>query len=255
MSALSAVIITRDEAHNIVACLQSVKAVCADVVVVDTGSTDATVALAEEQGAKVESIDWPGYSAAKNFANSLAANDWILSIDADERVSPELAQSLIALQPQAQHVYLLDRFTNYCGHWVRYCGWYPEWKARIFDRRSIQWQGDFVHEALAIPPDYQQERLDGKLYHYSYYTADEHYQRLDRYAQLAAQQMHANGKNISPLRPAVSAAARFLTTYFIKQGWRDGPTGLAISRRAALEVYKKYSGLLRMNRLGKQNSQ
>ncbi len=244
---ISAVIITKDEARNIEECLRSLAPVCDDIVVLDTGSTDSTCELAKQCGARVESIEWRGYSASKNHANSLACNDWVLSIDADERLSEELADSLRALKPQQNTVYQLDRFTNYCGHWVRFSGWYPEWKARLFDRRDIAWEGDFVHEALAIPAKISQQKLQGKLLHYSYYSVDEHVQRLQRYAELSAQQMHARGKKVSAVRPAVSAAFRFFSTLVLRQGWRDGWAGWQISRLGAKEVYIKYKRLRSLN--------
>ncbi|MEM8500083.1 MAG: glycosyltransferase family 2 protein, partial [Pseudomonadota bacterium] len=209
---ISAVIITRDEARNIKDCIQSLASICDDIVVLDTGSNDKTCEIAKQCGARVESIEWRGYTASKNHANGLAVNDWVLSIDADERLSDELAHSIGTLKPQPNTVYQLDRFTNYCGHWVRFCGWYPEWKARLFDRREIVWQGDYVHEALEIPNRFKQQKLEGKLLHFSYYSVEEHVQRLQRYAELSAQQMHARGKRVSRLRPTVSAAWRFFST-------------------------------------------
>ncbi len=240
---ISAVIITKDEERNIEDCLQSLASVCDDIVVLDTGSKDKTCEIAKRCGARVESIEWLGYTASKNHANSLAANDWVLSIDADERLSKELAESISILQPRPNTVYQLDRFTNYCGHWVRFSGWYPEWKARLFDRREIAWQGDYVHEALAIPSTFTQQKLPGKLLHFSYYSVEEHVQRLQRYAELSAQQMHARGKRVSSLRPAVSAMFRFFSTLVLRQGWRDGWAGWQISRLGAREVYIKYRRL------------
>ncbi|MFK7730376.1 MAG: glycosyltransferase family 2 protein [Pseudomonadales bacterium] len=240
---ISAVIITKDEARNIEDCLQSLASVCDDILVLDTGSSDNTCELARDCGARVENIEWRGYSASKNHANSLAKNDWVLSIDADERLSEELANSIRTLEPKANTVYQLDRFTNYCGHWVRFSGWYPEWKARLFDRREIAWQGEFVHEALDIPAKVAQQKLQGKLLHYSYYSVEEHVQRLQRYAELSAQQMYARGKRVSIFRPAVSAAFRFFSTLVLRQGWRDGWAGRQISLLGAREVYIKYTKL------------
>lgn len=240
---ISAVIITRDEARNIEDCLRSLASVCEDIVVLDTGSKDNTRDIARRCGARVESIEWQGYTASKNHANSLASNDWVLSIDADERLSEELADSIRSLEPQPNTVYQLDRFTNYCGHWVRFSGWYPEWKARLFDRREIAWQGEFVHEALKLPAEVTQQKLQGKLLHFSYYSVEEHVERLQRYAELSAQQMHARGKRVSRLRPVVSAAFRFFSTLVLRQGWRDGWAGWQICRLGAREVYLKYKRL------------
>ena len=240
---ISAVIITLNEQRNIVDCVNSLRPLCDDIIVADTGSTDATCDLAREAGARIERIEWRGYAESKNLANDFAVNDWVLSLDADERLSDELVESLRQLTPTEQTVYLLDRFTNYCGHWVRYSGWYPEWKARLFNRKYVSWQGEYVHEALAIPDSYQQRKLPGKLYHYSYYTVEEHRDRLRRYADLSAQKMLANGKRVSWLRPWISSGFRFVSTYLLRQGIRDGQAGWRISCLGAREVFLKYRRL------------
>jgi glycosyltransferase involved in cell wall biosynthesis len=240
MPGLSAVIITKNESSNIEACLRPLLQVADEVLVIDSHSTDNTRALATNLGGKVIETDWLGYSATKNFGNAQAANDWILSIDADERLSAELIQTLQAFTPEPGHVYLLDRFTNYCGTWVRYSGWYPDWKVRIFDRREVQWQGDFVHETLHLPAHLKKVRLSGKLEHYSYKTDQDHWDRMERYARLAAREMVEREKKISPLRPFLSAVGRFFRTFFLKSGWRDGTVGWKLSIRNAWLAYRKY---------------
>ncbi|MCB0643602.1 MAG: glycosyltransferase family 2 protein, partial [Phaeodactylibacter sp.] len=151
-----------------------------------------------------------------------------------------LIDSLRQLQLQENTVYALDRFTNYCGTWVRHSGWYPDWKVRLFDRRRVQWQGDFVHETLLIPAEFKEVRLFGKLLHYSYRSSEDHWQRIERYARLSAEKLFHRGKKPSPVKKYVSPAARFLRTFFLKKGFLDGKVGWRLSRRNAYMVRRKY---------------
>lgn len=240
---ISAVVITLNEASNIEACVKALRQVTDDVVIVDAYSADGTPALAEALGARVVQTEWVGYSHNKNLGNQAARHDWILSIDADEALSEELIQSLKALQPQAGAVYELDRLTNYCGKWIRHSGWYPDWKVRLFDRREVRWQGDYVHETLAVPKGFRTVRLKGKLLHYSYKTRSDHWQRIERYAALAAQEMHARGKRATWVKLYLSPAMRFLRTLLLNQAFLDGWAGWVISWSGARLVYRKYRKL------------
>lgn len=240
---ISAVVITLNEASNIEACVKALRQVTDDVVIVDAYSADGTPALAEALGARVVQTEWVGYSHNKNLGNQAARHDWILSIDADEALSEELIQSLKALQPQAGAVYELDRLTNYCGKWIRHSGWYPDWKVRLFDRREVRWQGDYVHETLAVPKGFRTVRLKGKLLHYSYKTRSDHWQRIERYAELSAQEMHARGKRATWLKLYLSPAMRFLRTLLLNLAFLDGWAGWVISWSGARLVYRKYRKL------------
>jgi glycosyltransferase involved in cell wall biosynthesis len=240
MIPLTAVIITKNEEANIRACLEPLLELAAEVLVVDSGSTDATVAIAREMGAKVIETQWKGYSATKNFGNSQAKHDWILSIDADEVVSDELKASLLELSPERGTTYALDRLTNYCGTWIRHSGWYPEWKIRLFHREDQYWTGEFVHEILFLPPEIKVRRLTGKLYHYSYKNSEDHLARIERYARLSAAKLHAKGKKTTFVKQWLSPGARFFRTFFLKKGFLDGKAGWTISIRNAWLVYRKY---------------
>ncbi len=243
MSKISAVIITKNEAHNIAKCLSALKAVADDILVVDSFSTDKTKAIAEENGARVIQKEWEGYAKAKNFANSKAYHDWILSVDADEILSNELIQQIQAIRLTTGTVYSLDRINNFCGQWIKHSGWYPDWKIRLFDRNEVYWVGAYVHEKLKHPVNYKIERLSGKLYHYSYATLEDHRKRIETYSQLAAEDMYANGKNASFVKMYLSPVSRFLKTLFLKRAFLDGKNGWIISRRNALLVYLKYKKL------------
>lgn len=242
----SAVVIARDEADNIRPCLEALLQVTTQIWVVDSGSLDGTPEIARSLGARVHATEWLGYSATKNLGNSLPSTDWILSIDADEVLSPGLILSLQAWTPEAGKVYALDRLTNYCGHWVRHSGWYPDWKVRLFDRRTTRWEGDFLHEKLAFPPGTEVVRLSGKLLHYSYKSSDDHWRRMERYARLAAEEMLARGKKPGWWKRALSPAFRFFRTLILKSAWRDGRTGWTIAWRNAWLVRRKYQILREM---------
>lgn len=243
----SAVVITFNEAGNIEACLRALLQVTGDIVVVDAFSTDGTPALAESLGARVIQTEWKGYSQNKNLGNQAARFEWILSIDADEVLSEELIQTLNELDPRSGVVYALDRLTNYCGKWIRHSGWYPDWKVRLFDRRQVGWKGDFVHETLAIPEGFHTIRLKGKLLHYSYKTEEDHRQRTDRYAALAAKDLHARGKRATFVKIWLSPAFRFLRTLVFNLAFLDGKEGWRISLSGARLVHRKYRLLRDIN--------
>ncbi len=240
---ISAVIITHNESENIRACITSLQAVADEIVVVDAFSDDATVDICVEMGVRVVQRKWQGYSANKNHGNEHASNDWILSIDADEVLSEELIENIKKLQPQKGKVYSLDRISNFCGQWIRYSGWYPDWKIRIFNRTEVHWEGDYVHEHLQIPSHFVEQKLSGKLWHYSYKSMEDHLQRIERYSDLAAQELFAGNKRPSPLRRMLSPYARFWNTFFFKLGFLDGRNGYIISKRNDLMVRKKYHKL------------
>ena len=237
---LSIVVITRNEADNIERCLNALRQVSDDIVVVDAFSEDGTPDLARELGARVIQKTWEGYSQNKNFGNQQARHDWILSIDADEALSEELIRTLQQHCPEPKTVYELDRLTNFCGKWIYHSGWYPEWKPRLFDRRAVSWQGDFVHETLDIPPGFRRVRLKGKLLHYSYKNDKDHLQRLEHYAALAAQDLYARGKRSTLLKRWFAPVWRFLRTYIFQLGFLDGKAGWKISARGAWMVWRKY---------------
>ncbi len=240
MPKISAVIITKNEAVNIVRCLPSLQAVVDEIVVIDAFSTDETVKIARELGAKVVQTKWEGYSQNKNYGNQLAKHDWILSIDADEVLSPELAHSIRALKLEENHLYSINRLNNYCGQWIKYCSWHPDWNNRLFHRKTAKWKGDFVHEKLTFLSVTKIVRLEGLLYHYSYQNSADHWQRIERYAQLSAQQLFQDGKKATFIKLWLAPFARFIRTYFIKMGFLDGKAGWTISVRTGYLVRRKY---------------
>lgn len=236
----SAVVITLNEASNIEACLDALRQVTDDIIVADSHSTDRTPELATAAGARLIPVDWQGYARTKNLANSHARHEWVLSIDADEVLSPELIRSLRRWKPIQNTVFSLDRLTNYCGQWVYHSGWYPEWKPRLFPRSAVAWHGAYVHETLSIPPGFKLQRLEGHLLHYSYTSEKDHLKRIEKYARLWAEQQLALGKRPGLLKRWFGPVARFAITYFLKQGWRDGRAGRRISYYESLMVKRRH---------------
>jgi glycosyltransferase involved in cell wall biosynthesis len=244
MQAISVVLITRNEAHNIVRCLRSVKGLCSDVVVVDAESTDDTVALATAEGARVVVRAWTDYSDQKNFANALALHPWILSLDADEELSATLRSAIERVcRTGLSGAYRVKRLTNYCGTWVRHGGWYPDSKVRLFHRDQARWEGSHVHETLALNAGTNMHELEGDLLHYSYPTLASHYERIERYSTLHARKLFAAGRKVTLIKRWASPVAKFIQGYFLQLGLLDGAAGWHIARLSARAVHLKYAKL------------
>jgi glycosyltransferase involved in cell wall biosynthesis len=237
----SAVIITWNEETNIGRCVDSLLPVVDEFIILDSFSTDQTLRILEEKGIKTVQRKWAGYSNAKNFANSLATGDFILSIDADEELSPQLRQSILAFkQNPPGEIGILNRLTNYCGQWIRHSGWYPEHKIRIFKKGSAEWQGD-IHEDIILQKQTQPTILTGDLYHYSYPTVESHLNKISRYAFLAAKRDFEHGKRYTFLSHAlIKPWFMFVRKYFFQQGFRDGFYGFVIAVISAFERFMRF---------------
>ena len=241
MSTLSAVIITLNEEKNIGRCVQSLQGIADEILVVDSFSGDATESICQSLGVKFVKHPWEGYVKQKQFANALASNDLVFSIDADEAVSPELAQSILKIKGMntSRKVFSMNRLMNYCGKWIRHGGWYPEYKIRIFDRRFVGWTGGQVHETLSIPDDFEVVRIDGDLYHYSYYSEAEFCRQTEKFAHLSAEDAIAREKKGSLFEAYFHCFWRFVRDYIFKTGFLDGKTGFRISLINAKSVFLK----------------
>jgi glycosyltransferase involved in cell wall biosynthesis len=239
---LTVTVITQNEASNIAAALDSVSW-ADEIIVVDSHSTDDTVAIARRYATRVEVRDWPGYSAQKNYAADIASNDWILSLDADERVTPALAAEITALLERAPRAsgYRIPRVSYYLGRWIRTTDWYPDQQLRLYDRRQGRWNGRRVHESVALPG--LCGRMQHELQHFPYRDISHHLATIDRYTTLAAEQWHAEGRRVGPLALAVHAAAAFLRNYVLRRGFRDGVPGLLISILNSYYVFLKHAKL------------
>lgn len=239
---LSVVIITKNEERNIDRCLKSVENIADEIVVVDSFSTDETENICKRYNVNFVQHEWQGYIQTKNYANSLASNNLIFSIDADEAVSPKLEKAILAIKKQSTDgkVFSMNRLMNYCGEWIRHGGWYPDTKVRIFDRRFVQWQGEKVHETLAIPQDFEEIKLDGDLLHYSFYSVEQHRRQNEHFAHLSAEEAIERGKKVGFLAPYTHSVWKFIRDYFFKGGFLDGRYGLIISKINSAGIFLKY---------------
>ena len=245
---ITATVITFNEEHNIAAALETL-AWADEIIVVDSESTDKTVEFARRFTDRVFVRPWPGYSAQKNFAAHQASNDWIFSLDADERVSAELSREIERIkggdQPETA-AFEMPRLTFYLGRWIKHSGWRPDCKLRLYDRNRAHWQGDYVHETLKV--DGSVQRLNGNILHYTVRDASEHHLRMDRYTTLGAKQSHAQGKRASLASLVLSPTVVFFRAYVLKLGFLDGVPGLAIARFAAHYEFLKNLKLWEMKR-------
>lgn len=244
---LSVTIITLNAAATLRQCLESV-AWADEIVVVDSGSTDATPAIATESAARVIHHDWPGYGAQKNFAVTQAAHDWILSIDADEWVSPALAQSIRALidTTPPHHVYACKRCNRFMGRWLRHGEGYPDVSLRLFDRRHAAWSTDVIHEQVMCATPIG--TLSGDLMHESETGLGAYLTKQNRYTSLQAAVLHQRGKRASLLQLLFSPLLRFVKFYFIRRGFMDGVPGLVHILIGCFNSFIKYAKLYELGR-------
>jgi glycosyltransferase involved in cell wall biosynthesis len=237
---ISATIITYNEERNITRAIESLR--CADeIVVVDSGSSDRTVELAEKLGARVMESAWPGYAKQKNFAAEQASHNWILSLDADESLSEALEAEIWHLKKNGPQfdAYTMPRLAQYLGKWIHHSGWYPDRKVRLYNRQKAEWIGDYVHESVLVNGTVG--HLDANLLHFTCDSLSEHMKTMDRYTTLAAEQLVAAGRTVSWGRLIFEPPWTFFRTYFLKLGFLDGVEGLAIANMAALYNFLKYA--------------
>ena len=239
---VTATVITRNESANLAAALESLRW-ADEIVVIDSESTDDTVAIARRYTDRVVVRPWPGYVAQKNFAAGQASHDWIFSLDADERVTPELAAEVRALlsEPPAAAGYRIPRVTFHCGRWIRSTDWYPDHQLRLYDRRRALWTGRHVHESVRA--DGPVARLRGEIQHYAYRDLAHHLQTMDRYTTLAARQMFEDGRRASWIDILVTPRLTFFRNYVLRGGFRDGMAGLVVSAMNAYYVGLKFAKL------------
>lgn len=245
---LSACIITFNEAERIEECLRSLS-FCDELVVVDAHSTDATRALAAGLGARVIERDWPGYRSQKQFAVDAARHEWVLCLDADERVSPELRAQITALRQRGfadAAGYSVPRITDYFGRFLRHGNAYPDRLVRLFDRRRGGWSGLEIHENTRVSGRIR--RLHGLLEHYPYRSLGEHLGRMQRYADLMARALHARGRRCGLLRVIVNPQWRFVRGYLLRLGFLDGWRGLVFALIESGYVRRKYLALYMLSR-------
>jgi glycosyltransferase involved in cell wall biosynthesis len=243
---ISATIITFNEQNNIARAIESLR--CFDeVVVVDSGSVDRTVEIAERLGARVIGHAWEGFAKQKNFAAEQARYDWIFSIDADESLSEALEGEIWQLRKSgpAYDAYTVPRLAQYLGRWILHSGWYPDRKIRLYDRRKGRWMGSYVHESVKV--DGTVGHLQSNLLHYTCDSLTQHMETMNRYTTLAAEQLVAEGVRIGWRHLLLDPPWTFFRTYVLQRGFLDGVEGLAIAYMAALYNFVKYAKARFMN--------
>lgn len=252
MQQLSVVIITYNEERNIRRCLESVKQIADEIVVVDSYSGDNTENICREYKVKFLKHTFEGHIQQKNYAIDQASFDWILSLDADEALSEELKQAIVGLREKTSYKgYRMNRLTNYCGKWVHHCGWYPDTKVRLVHKNYARWQGVNPHDRLDLIPSEAIGFLSGDILHYSYYTREDHLKQIEYFGNISAKELYHRGKRSNWLKILVKVAAQFFKSYFLKAGILDGKTGFTISRLSAYATYRKYIKLLNLQQLKK----
>lgn len=244
MKSLSAVIITHNEEENIGRCLESLKPVADEIIVVDSNSNDRTREICEQFKVRFYARAWEGYSSAKNFGNNLAEKEWILSIDADEALSDALQQSVRAFK-QSENTpmgaYIFSRLTNYCGHWVKHCGWYPDRKLRLWKKGTGQWEG-VLHEQVVFSAPPSIGTMSGDILHYSFPSIRHHVQVMNNFSDVASDDLVARGKKISVvLHLVLNPFYTFISKYFFNLGFLDGYYGFVICWLSAVANFLKYS--------------
>jgi glycosyltransferase involved in cell wall biosynthesis len=239
---ISGVIITYNEARNIARCLESLQVVCDEILVLDSFSTDSTAQICQSFGVRFEQNTFEGHIQQKNEALKRASHSWVLSLDADEALSPELRASILALKKEGPQKggFTFNRLTNYCGKWIHHSGWYPDTKLRLVTKADAKWGGINPHDQLLPSKELPLQHLKGDLLHYSYYTKADHFKQIAYFSEIAAKELHARGIKSSIPTIIMKVAAQFIKSYFIKLGFLDGAAGWYIAVRSAYATQQKY---------------
>lgn len=241
MPKLSVVIITLNEEKNIGRCLESVKTIADEILVVDSFSTDGTEKIVSKYNARFVQHAFVDYMDQHQFADQTASFDHILTLDADEELSDELIRSIQVVKKYWKcDAYFLNRMTNYCGKWIRHSGWYPDKKLRLYDRKKGKWIGRKVHERFTLIEGASTGHLKGDLKHYSFYTIEEHILQANKFSTLSAEALIENEKKIPRYYLIMKPAMKFFRNYFLKLGFMDGIYGFIICRITATETFYKY---------------
>ncbi|MBI9068891.1 MAG: glycosyltransferase family 2 protein [Salinivirgaceae bacterium] len=240
MKKLSAVIITLNEEKNIEKCIISIQDIADEIIVLDSFSTDATKEICQKYKVTFIEHEWRGYSGSKNLANSLASNNLVFCIDADEVVSQELLKSIQEVKntDAGDAYYVINRITNFCGSWIKHCGWYPDKIIRIWNKNDGEWKGD-IHEKLEFNKPLKKVLLHGDLHHFSFHTIEQHLDTINKFSGIAAKQKFKNGKKASLIRIVFKPFFKFLVLYFVKLGILDGYHGFIVCRNSAFSTYLK----------------
>lgn len=252
---LSIVIITKNEAHIIGNTLRSVEDISDDIIIVDSGSTDDTIAICKKYNTKIIQTKWEGYGANKNKGIEVAKNNWILSLDADETIDAELKKTIIQLRDLKENqVFKIKRKNFFCNKRIRYGVWAGDKPHRIFNRKLTKWNDSQVHEKLELPHDAKIITLKGYISHYTVDTLTEYINKTIDYARLNARQYHSQGKNAGFSKLYLGPMFNFIQHYFFRLGFLDGWEGYMIAKTNAWYTFLKYSFLRELNTVTNENS-
>ena len=249
---ISATIITFNEAQKVEKCLQSLVGVADEIIVVDSYSSDETASICAGYPVRFIKKTFDGYIAQKNYAVSQASHDYILSLDADEMLSEELKASILAVKAGwgDNDGYAFNRFNNYCGKWIHFCGWYPDRKIRLWDRRKAAWGGEDPHDKVELSSK-RVKRLRGDLLHFAYLTVDEHLRQMHRFAEIAAKAKYRNGKRpIFIIHVVLNPMFKFFRKYLLQLGFLDGYYGFVFCATTSALNFYKYLRLYEYHRSG-----
>lgn len=247
MRSISATVITRNEERNIEGALASLSW-CDEIVVVDSGSTDGTLDVCRKYTDKIFHRDWTGYVDQRNYATDQAGGDWIFTLDADERLAPELLREIADLRGAGPRCagYRMPRVSYFMNRWIRHGDWYPDWQLRLFDRRRGRWQGGHIHESVRLEGELG--TLRGEIQHFSYHSLSDYVKRLEVYSTLAARDCLERGKVAGPLTILGNPLVGFLKSYIVKLGFLDGIPGLMAAEMKAVYAFVKYAKLYELQR-------
>lgn len=253
---ISVIIITLNEERNIGRCLESVKDVADEIIVADSFSEDKTEEICSQYNVTFVKQKWLGFAEQKNFANNLAHNDWILSIDADEALSEELKKSVLELKKRdfdEHNVFSLNRLTNYCGKWIHHSGWYPDRRIRLWNRKIGQWNG-IIHETICFDQPVVKINIKGDLLHYSYEDIKDHIRIANKYTSMIAREKFEKGGRYSFVKMYLSPPFAFIRDFIFKGGFLDGKRGFAICKINSFSTYLKYLKLWELENEKKRNN-
>ncbi|NOX48128.1 MAG: glycosyltransferase family 2 protein [Chlorobi bacterium] len=241
MPGISVVIITLNEERNIGRCLDSVRDIADEVIVVDSFSTDRTEEICKQKGGRFVQHEFEDYVKQHVFADSLATQDYILSLDADEALSEELIYSIKEIKKDFKaEAYTMNRMTNYCGQWIKHCGWYPDKKLRLYHKDAGEWSGVKIHESFKLKEGISTMHLAGDILHYSFYTISEHIYQANKFTDLTAQAAFEKGIRAGCIKIVFSPMAKFIRDYIFNLGFLDGYNGFLICRISANATFLKY---------------
>lgn len=249
---LSAVIITYNEEKNIGRCLESLRGIADEIIVVDSFSTDATAEIGKQFNVRFLQNPFTGYIEQKNFALLQASNEYVLSLDADEMLSDSLRNTISSLKKKENlfDAYSMNRCSSFCGRWIRHGSWYPDKKIRLINKNKGKWGGTNPHDKIELNKGAQIQHLKGDLYHYSYYSLEEVITQNNKFTTIQAKAMLSQGKKSSFLKLIINPLVAFISGYIFKLGFLDGADGFFIASSVAYQTMVKYAKLLHLQRKG-----